>query len=111
MMIGSYFLKGDGSTQYSPTFPRGGLAATFSVQVLQRVGTSNSLTIAVEHKNRTDTSFSTAGTFSTINSAPGISTLDVTALKEEIRISYVLTASNAWEGFLLNVLAPIWRPD
>jgi hypothetical protein len=111
MMIGFYFLKGDGSSQFSPTFPRGGLAATFSVQVLQRIGSSNSLVIVVQHKNRTDVSWTTAGTFSTINSAPGIETLDVTALKEEIRISYTLSASNAWEGFLLNVLAPIWRPD
>ena len=39
-LIGQYLLKGDGLTQYSPTFPRGGLAALFVIQALQRVGST-----------------------------------------------------------------------
>ena len=111
MLVGNYFLRGDGSTQYSPTFPRGGLAASFRVQALQRIGTSASLTVTVEHKNREDTSFTTAGTFSALSgAAPQSRDLDVTSLKEEIRFSYVLTATNAYEGFLIYVFAPVWRP-
>jgi hypothetical protein len=111
MLIGSYIVKGDGGTQYSPSFPRGGLSATFRVQTTQRVGGTPSLTIVVEHKNAEDTAFTTAGTFSAITATGyAVYSLDVSALKEEIRLSYAITATNAWEGFLLNVLAPVWRP-
>jgi hypothetical protein len=86
-------------------------SATFRVQVLQKVGSSPSLVITVEHKNAEDTSFATAGTFSAITSAGGaIAELDVSTLKEEIRFRYVTSSTNAWDGFLLLVLAPIWRP-
>jgi len=109
-LIGQYFLKGDGLNQFSMTFPRGGLAATFVLQALQRVGpTPPSLTAVVETKNSDDTTWTTAGTFAAITSI-GVYTLDVTGLKEEVRISYILTASQPWEGFLLNLLAPSWRP-
>lgn len=107
MLNGFYFVKGDGSTQYSPTFPRGGLSATFVAQILQLVG-SPSLSIDVEHKNIEDTSFVNAGTFSpvTIVSNP---TLAVSSLKEQIRFSFTISATNEWEGLLFNMLAPAWR--
>jgi hypothetical protein len=34
----------------------------------------------------------------------------VSSLKEEVRFSYVITATNAWEGVLMSVLNPAWRP-
>jgi len=108
MLVGYYFVKGDASTQYSPTFPRGGLSATFVVQVLQLVG-SPTLTVTVEHKNIEDTSWTTAGTFSAITTV-SVAKLDVSSLKEQIRFGYAITATNAWEGVLMNVLAPTWRP-
>ena len=107
MRNGFYFHKGDGSTQYSPTFPRGGLSATFVAQILQLVG-SPSLIIEVEHKNIEDTSFVSAGTFSPVTTVSN-PTLAVANLKEQIRFSYTITASNAWEGVLMNMLAPSWR--
>ena len=108
MLVGFYFHKGDGSTQYSPPFPRGGLAATFVVQVLQLVG-SPSLTVRVEHKNIEDTAFALAGTFVAITTV-SVNELDVSSLKEIIRLGYTIAATNAWEGVLMNVLAPAWRP-
>ena len=109
-LVGQYFLKGDGLTQFSMTFPRGGLAATFVLQALQRVGsTPPSLAVDVQHKNHDDTAFTTAASFSAITSI-GVYTLDVTALKEEVRIAYTITATQVYEGFLLNLLAPSWRP-
>ena len=111
MLVGFYIFKGDGSTQYSPSFPRQGLAATFLAQALQRVGTTPSLTIGVEHRNRDETSFVNASSFGAITNSGNPQTLDISALKEEIRFSYTLTATNAWEGFLINILAPAWRPS
>ena len=109
-LIGQYFLKGDGLTQYSPTFPRGGLAALLVIQALQRVGsTPPSLAVTVEHKNSDDTTWTTAGSFSAITSI-GVYSLDVTGIKEEVRITYTITATQVYEGYLLNLLAPSWRP-
>ena len=109
VIVGEYFFKGDGSTQYSFTFPRGGLAATFVLQALQKVGTTPSLAVAIEHKNQSDTSWASAGAFSAIT-AVGVYTVDITLIKEEVRISFTITATSAWEGYLLNLLAPSWRP-
>jgi hypothetical protein len=107
MLNGQYFFKGDGSTQHSPTFPRGGLAATFLAQILQLVG-SPSLIIGVEHKSHEDTSFISAGTFGAVTTVSN-PTVAITGLKEEIRFAYTITATNAWEGLLLNMLSPAWR--
>lgn len=109
MLIGTYFFKGDGSTQYSVTFPRGGLAGLFVLQALQKVGTTPSLDAIVEHKNHDEAVFTGAGSFAAIT-ATGVYSLNVTGLKEDVRISYAITATNQWEGFLLNLLAPSWRP-
>ena len=108
MLVGFYFFKGDGSTQYSPPFPRGGLAATFVVQVLQLVG-SPSLSVRIEHKNLEDTVFALAATFSAIATV-SVNEQDASGLKEVVRLGYTITATNAWEGVLINVLAPAWRP-
>lgn len=108
MLVGFYFFKGDGSTQYSPTFSRKGMSATFIVQVLQLVG-SPGLTVTVEHKNLEDTSWTTAGTFSAISTV-SIARLDVASLKEQLRFGFAISATNAWEGMLMSTLAPAWRP-
>lgn len=107
MRIGEYVFKGSGATVYSSTFARGGLAAVFNGTVLQLVG-SPTLVVDVEHKNREDVSFSVLGSQSTI--VAGQFDVDLTGVKEEVRFAYKITATNAWEGVLLLMTRPTWRP-
>jgi hypothetical protein len=107
MKLGDYIHKGNGAT-YSPTFPRGGLAALFTASVLQLVGTPT-LLISVEHKNEEDTTFTNLGAFANITTASN-ATLDLTGIKEQVRFVYTITATQQWEGVLLLMTAPAWRP-
>jgi hypothetical protein len=109
MLTGFYVLKGTGAPKYTPTFPRGGLAANFAVQVLDLVGSPTDLVAVVEHKNIEDTAFIVAGTFPVINSI-NVFNANVSGIKEEVRFSFAPTAANAWEGFYLLLPAPAWRP-
>lgn len=93
---------------YSPQFPRGGMAAVFSIETEFVVG-SPTLQVDVEHRNEDDTSWTVAGSFSGITAA-GVSTADVTSLKEMIRLSYRFTAGVAAELVHVIVPAPAWRP-
>lgn len=108
MKIGDYVFKGNGSAIYGPTFGRGGLGAVFTATALQIVG-SPTLVITVDHKNHEDTTWASAGAFGNIT-AVGQSQTDLSSLKEEIRFVYAITATNAWEGVLLLMTAPAWRP-
>lgn len=109
MLTGFFILKAAGSAKYTPSFPRGGLAAVFSVQVFELVGSPTSLTVTVEHKNIEDTTFASAGSFSSITSA-GTATLDLSGLKEQLRFALTVAATNSWEGFYMLIAAPAWRP-
>lgn len=112
MYIGSLYMRmsaGSPVTYYSPTFPRGGLAATFAIEVFALQGTSPTLECSIEHKNASDTSFSTAASFSSMTGA-GVFSKDATALKEEIRLAIVVGGSAAVNTVYANVLAPVWRP-
>ena len=110
MLDGFYFVKGDGSTQSSPPFPRQALNALFAALAAQRVGTTPNLTIGIDHRNRDDTVWGNAASFSAITSAS--LTVPVTevviGLKEEIRFTFTITATNPWEGYLIRMLAPAW---
>ena len=57
-----------GTPLYSPSFPRGGEAALFSVEVLALLG-SPSIAIDVQHKNYDDTAWTSAGSFSALFSS------------------------------------------
>ena len=109
MLTGFYVLKGAGLTKVTPTFPRGGLSATFTIQVLELVGSPTDLGAIVEHKNLEDTAFSSAGSFATISSVT-VATLDVSTIKEQVRLSFTPTASTSWHGFYILLPAPTWRP-
>ena len=67
------------------------------------------LTITVEHKNRDDTAWGTLCTFSTMNSI-SIGMKDATGIKELCRFTFTITGTNAWEGMLVLIPAPAWRP-
>jgi len=96
-----------GTALYSPTFPRGGEAALFSVQTLAKIG-SPALSIDIEHKNTEDTTWTSAGTFASISTL-NLFSQDITGLKEEIRIKFTMTGTDG-DAFNLIVPAPAWRP-
>jgi len=96
-----------GTALYSPSFPRGGEAALFSVEVLAKIG-SPSLAIDIEHKNTEDTTWSSAGAFTSIT-ALGVASQDISNLKEEIRIKFTMTGTNG-DAFNLLIPVPAWRP-
>jgi hypothetical protein len=112
MYIGDLYMRMHTTTPASynsPTFERGGLSATFAIDVFKLFGTSVSLECIVEHKNHDETSFSTAGTFSSMNSET-LWKLDVSSLKEQIRLVITVGGSAATNMAYANVLAPMWRP-
>ena len=109
MVIGTTLFKFDGNAYYSPQFSRGVLAATFAASVTQVVNTPN-FTITVEHRNSADTTWATAGTFTTIT-AIGESQLDVSGLKEIIRFAYSFGAGDSsLDGVHFLMQVPSWRP-
>jgi hypothetical protein len=94
---------------YTTSFPRRGLAALFSIQTTHVRG-GLTLNAAVQHRNREDASWTNAGTFSGITAA-GLSSLDVTSLKEEIRFSFIFSATGSLGDFVrVFIPPPAWRP-
>jgi hypothetical protein len=110
MIVGTQITHdGTGTTPYySPSFPRGGEAAVFSIDVTHKGGTPT-MGVDVEHKNVEDTSWSTADSFTAI-SATGLATKDVSGLKEEVRFAFTFSAGSAGDFFHVVVPAPAWRP-
>lgn len=92
---------------YSPPFGRGGESAVFTVEVTLRHG-NPTLVLEVEHRNAEDTSWSSAGSTST--SATGVATLDVSSLKEELRLKFTFTSLVPGEFVHILVPAPMWLP-
>ena len=108
MRIGTLIMVMGGGGFYSPSFPRGGESALFSLEVTHKMGGSPSLTVEVEHKNEEDTVWSSAGAFTAITTT-GVKSKDVSGLKEECRFKYTPTGTDG-DAFYLIVAAPAWRP-
>jgi hypothetical protein len=112
MIVGTTIFHQDGNAYHSPEFPRGGLAATFTVEVMNiLLGGAGQLDVVVEHRNSEDVAWAVAGTFSAISSL-GAKTLDVTGLEEIVRISFAFSGGTprATDAVHLLVQAPSWRP-
>ena len=111
MIVGTtIFHDGSGTAPFfSPSFPRGGLAAVFSMDVTHKNGASLAMLVDVEHKNEDEVTFGSAGTFSSIT-ATGIKTLDVIDIKEEVRLAFTFTAGSAGNFYHVVLSAPAWRP-
>ncbi|MGE0190463.1 MAG: hypothetical protein AB7T63_00330 [Planctomycetota bacterium] len=109
MYVGSLYQAMSGGNYLSPTFPRGGLAATFAIEVFDLSGSSPTFECTVEHKNEEDTTFSSIGSFTSMT-ATGVHTLDVSGLKEQIRLSFAVGGGVATNTVYANVTAPMWRP-
>src|SRR5262245_34600858 len=111
-LIGFYVTRLGGGNQFSPPFARGGQGITLSADVFSAPGGGATLTIVVQHKNLEDTTWATFGTFPSIT-ATGLTTFEGTGLKEQIRLSFSVTAGaspQVYDTFHLDMLAPVWRP-
>jgi hypothetical protein len=106
-IIGFYYRKGTGVPQYSPTFPRGGNAALFAVEILD-VDPSSDLDAVIQHKNVDDTVWTTLATLSAMTS--GVNTVTANAVKEQLRVEYTVNGPQPWSTVCANTLAPAWRP-
>jgi hypothetical protein len=110
MIIGFFVFRGGAVDKNSPSFPRGGLAATFVIDLLDLWGPGVNLDCDVEHKNTEDTAFTAvAGSFATMNSVD-VYKLDVSGLKEQVRLVFRVGGTDPTNGVYLNVPAPAWRP-
>lgn len=107
MVVGTTILKMGSGVFYSPQFSRGGLAAEFSLECTHEAGAAN-MTVDVEHRNSSDTAWAVVGTFGSIT-ATGVYALNVTGIKEIVRVAYTLTGTDL-TGFHVILGAPAWRP-
>ena len=109
MHVGTIYIRGTGGDYNSPTFPRGGLSATFVIEVFMLSGSSPTFECEVEHKSAEDTVFTSAGSFTSMTTA-AVHKFDAVALKEQIRLVFSVGGASATNMVYANVLAPIWRP-
>lgn len=112
MVVGTTIFYLDGNAYYSPEFPRGGLAATFAVEILNIVlGGASQFDIEVESRNSEHTTWTSVGTFSAISST-GNATLDLSGIQEIVRFKYTFSggtpAADDAAHFIMQ--APSWRP-
>ena len=104
----TYFYAGAGADPfYTPPMDRGGPSGTFGVEV-SHLATSPTLTVTVEHKNRTETSWTTAGSFAAI-SATGVFQKDLSGLKQQIRVATSFASGSAGDMVRIAVLPVMWR--
>ena len=111
MIIGTtIFHDGTGTTEYmTPSFPRGGLSALFSLNVTHKSG-SPTMVVKIEHKNEDETAFTELVAFSDIT-ATGPATKDISGgIKEELRLTFTFSGGSAGNFFHLVIAAPAWRP-
>jgi len=62
MKVGTTLIRSDGNPYYSPSFPRGGLAAAFAVKVTHFSGLTG-FTITVQHRDENEVLFTDADSF------------------------------------------------
>ena len=85
----------DGAAQYSEPFPRGGPSAVFTMDVVA-IADAPTFVVTVEHRNSNDT-WTVAGTFPNIT-GQGVSTKDITGLKQLLRFKYSFTSTDENDG-------------
>ena len=94
-VIGTTLLKSSAAYVTRPEATRA-LNGVFSVNI-RNIESSASVNITVQHRNRDDTSWTSAGTFSE-ETTTGIKTASVGSLKELVRLSISIGGTNAY-GF------------
>ena len=107
-MVGHNYFTLSNLPQYSVAFPRQGESALFSVNV-DAITANTTLEVAIQHRNRKDTSWDTLVSFSGITST-GVNTKDASGLKELVRLMITLTGTNADGSVHANFGVTSWRP-
>ncbi|MHC4957087.1 MAG: hypothetical protein ACYTGN_01835 [Planctomycetota bacterium] len=98
---------GDTTKMYTPEFAREGQAANFVADIIAVHGTV-SFIITAEHRNREDTTRTTAATFSAI-SGTGVAQRGAESLKELIRFAFHFTSGTAGDFVYLALSSVGWR--
>ena len=91
-MVEETYLTHGSSPQYSAQFPRAGLAAMFSVEVVN-ITANTIFVVAIQDKTKKGTGWTTNASFADITTA-GVFTKDVTGLNEMIRIQVTVAGTN-----------------
>lgn len=112
MVYGFSVFYGDGSSYYTPEFPRGGLAGSFAVRVLNYsvTGASN-ISFDVETRNADDTSWTSLGS-NVINSVGELQWDVSSGVREICRIKIDFTGGSPAASDMVHMFiqAPSWRP-
>lgn len=108
MVIQTTLFKLDGNPYYSPEFGRGGLRAVFSIQTTH-VGGSGTLTVTVQHRNADETSYTDVGATSAISTLT-TTTLEVSGLKEVLRIKFEVGGPGSTSAVAYVMPPPQWYP-
>lgn len=110
MVVGTTLFRLDGGDYYSPEFGRGGLAATFVVEILNTsLSASQTFDIAIESRNADQTTWTQLATFTGMT-ATGVFTKDVSGLLEIVRLKFTFSGTNAEDSVHYLMQAPSWRP-
>jgi hypothetical protein len=101
---------GGGGTRRTAPFPRRGLAALFTAEVTQVVG-SPMLSLVIEHKNRAETTWVAADSFASITTE-GVYTKNTPDIKEQVRIAATLSGGSNGDIVVLDFRPEgiSWRP-
>jgi hypothetical protein len=95
-------------TAYTPPYSRGGSQAVFALDLLDR-SVSGVLDVDIEHKNSDETTWASAGAFSSMSST-GMASVHVDELKEQIRLKLGVTGGLSWaEWVRVKLLDPSWQ--
>ena len=109
-LVGSLVVNG-GTTDpvVSTPIPRGGNAVTCVLDVIELKTASANLEVVLQHKNRSDTTWAAAVSFSAISST-GVKTSSGSGIKQQVRWMFSL-GTGATDGDMYRVQKNlVWRP-
>jgi hypothetical protein len=112
MIVGTTLFRLSGAAYHSPEFSRGGLAATFVVNLTQySVEGATGFKITVETRNSEDTTWTSLGSFA-LATTTGVLTVDFASIREIVRFKYEFSGAGAASSDAVHFLmmAPSWRP-
>ena len=72
------------------------------------IGGSPALQVDVQHKNFSDTTWTSCGMFANITGT-GVHLKDVTSLKQQLRLAFSFASGSTGDFVALRLLAPMWR--
>lgn len=90
---------------FSPWFPKNGDKARFSVEIVATTGSPFSVDIFTKD-SETVGGGSSAGTLLSAGTATGITTSEVSSLKELVRYQFTVQDAQGW--VLFRTLSPVW---